>query len=206
MKSATAMDINNLKLSDEVLDGFDPNANQFAAPPPVKAGLYTASLRFANDESDKRWFPIAYNGEKYPDKAGKTYSKTRLIGQIISLGNEFDGRRVQDPFCSTGIFGNSTTNKVASLIHLFGREEDLNNVTTDTELRELFEQCLAAEPVVRIVTDYEWTGSKESGYKIIRGKANFPTDSNGNVILMQTDPVTGEETPGYSVITKYLAA
>lgn len=204
--TATRPDINNLVLSDDVLEGFDPNANQFAAPPPVKAGLYTASLSFATDEAEKRWFPIAYNAEKYPAKAGKTYSKTRLIGTLIQPGGEFDGRRVQDPFCSTGIFGNQSTSKVASLIHLFGRGEDLNNVRTDGDLRSLFEECLAAEPQVRVVTDFEWTGSKEGGYQIIRGKANFPVDENGNIIPVLKDPATGEDIAGYAVIVKYLAA
>lgn len=206
-KAATAVtDINNLQLSDDVLDGFDPTANQFAAPPPVKAGLYTASLFFANDDEAKRWFPIAYNADKYPSKEGKSYSKTRLVGRIIAPGAEFDGRKVQDGFCSTGIFGNQTTSKVASLIHLFGRGDDLQAVHTDGDLRKLFEQCIAAEPVVRIVTNYECNFGKEGNYETVRGADGFPKDDNGNIVLMLPNPVTGEDTPGYAVITKYLAA
>ncbi len=205
-EATQTIDINNLKLSDEIMDGFDPTANQFAAPPPVKASLYTATLSFATDEAEKRWFPIAYNGDKYPDKAGKVYSKTRLIGRISQPGGEFDGRRVQDPFCSTGIFGQQTTSKVASLIHLFGRGDDLTNVRTDGELRELFEQCLAGEPQVRIVTSFEWQGKDTDGnYVTVRGDDCFSTDEKGNQVLQLLDQSKGEMTNGYAVITKYLS-
>lgn len=214
MSSATVaeatqtIDINNLVLSDEIMDGFDPTANQFAAPPPVKAGLYTATLSFASDDSEKRWFPISYNGDKYPEKAGKSYSKTRLIGRISQSGGEFDGRRVQDSFCSTGIFGQQVTSKVASLIHLFGRGEELTGIRTDTELRELFENCLAAEPQVKIVTSFEWQGKDtDGGYVTVRGDDCFSTDEKGKPVLMLPDASKGGElTQGYAVITKYLSA
>lgn len=206
----SAVDFNNIVLSDEVMDGFDPKVNQFAAPAPVKPGLYHVSLFFAEEDTTRRWFPLNYNLANYPtrvnaDGTAKTYAKTQLIGKISQPGGEFDGRKVRDTFCSTGIFGSRPTSKVASLIHLFGRGEELYAGMSDKQLRELFETCIAGEPQVRVTTDWEWKGSKEGGYQIVRGQKNFPQDSEGNYVIQMNDPTTGNSIPGFATITNYLA-
>ena len=205
-KGVNYVDINNLEFADEVIEGFDPTVNQYDAPPPPKPGLYTAVLSFSSEDPTRRWRTMEYKAEKYPQKAGQTYLVTELTGRIVEPGNEFDGRRVRDRFVSTGIF-NKPTSAVASLIHLFGRGDELTSGISTRDLIQLFEACLAGEPQVKVRTDWEWRGQKadDGTYPQVRGFKNFP-EVNGQVSHLIEDPNTGEKIPGFGVIVGYRAA
>jgi hypothetical protein len=205
---AKFIDINDLQLSDEVMDGFDPSANQYAPPAPIPPAIYLVRLGFAENDAAKRWFQLGYNKEKYPEKAarGAFYLKTRLVG-VVTEG-EFEKRRVIDPFVSTGIFDGSRTpgtSAVASLVHVLGRGDELRADIGQFELAQLFENCLATEPIVRVQTDWEATFSKEAGRKQTKGIKNFPTDAHGKPTHLLIDPVTNDRVAGYAVITRYFA-
>jgi len=197
MGTKSAADINNLQLADE---GFDPTANQYAAPRPPTPGIYLASLDFREEDPEKRFRIMPYNSEKYPAKAGTAYLKTELLGTITEVGNEFEGRKVRDRFMSTGIF-NKPTSGVASLLLTLG--ETLQGNEGHQELANMLSNILAGEPTVRIRTDWEWQGSKEGGYQTIKGYKNFP-EVNGTVNHIVEDETTGEKFAAYGIITGYL--
>lgn len=192
---------------DVEMEGFDPNANAYAGPPPVKPGNYVASLSFASNNPEEHWEAKPYNADKYPERAGTNYYNTRLVATI--LDGEYEGRKVfSDNFMGTGIFGNKGTSNVASLLRELGY--DLSNVRKQTQLMELLEQALAGEPTIGIFVDAEWRGSAENldenGYrKSVRGVRNFPKGPDGEPLMAWEDDVTGETIAARPFIAGYRA-
>ena len=187
-------------LADET---FDPSANQYAPLAPPTPGNYLVTLNFRDEDPERRFRTLAYSS-KYPAKEGTGYKVTELLGTIAEVGSEFEGRRLVDGFMSTGIF-NKPTSQVASLINTLGGE--LTGNEGHEELCQILEGLVAGEPTVKVKSDWEWKGSKEGGYKRIRGQKNFPTDpETGEFTHVIEDETTGEKIAGYGTIVRYFAS
>ena len=197
-RGTMAPNINDLVLAEEE---FDATANEYAPPKPVTPAFYNVRLSFREEDPDRRFRTIAYSA-KYPTKEGKGYKVTELLGTIVDEGSEFQGRRLVDDFMSTGIF-NRSTSSMASLILTLGGE--LIGNEGHEELCTVLEGLMAADPIVRVKSNWAWRGSKEGGYVKIRGQKNFPKDEDGNPTHIIEDEATGDKIAGYGTIERYVA-
>lgn len=195
----TIVDINDLQLADET---FDANVNQYERPaPPTPGQFFNVRLAFREQDPEKQFRKIQYNQEKYPEKEGKAYLVTELVGTIVDEGSEFQGRVLRDDFVSTGIF-NRPTSAVASLLLTLG--ETLTGSEGHEELARMLQNAIASEPVVRVKSDWGWRGSKEAGYPRLKGVKNFPTTADGQPSHIIEDDA-GEKTPAFGIIANYYA-
>lgn len=179
---ATYVDINDLNLFEEPIEGFDPAADPFAGPPPIPDGRYRVKVRYASDDPSRRW-------EKRTTSSGTSYYKTRIYAEIVD--GEFEGRRAYDDFVSTMLLGSSRSSRAAGIARALGFTPD---TPTASGVVKALDAAINSEAIC--VAELAWRVreyDKETGteFKLV-GMRRFPEDSNGNKTPYVTNPNTGE--------------
>jgi hypothetical protein len=108
------IDLSNLDLEEEQ-EGFDPDADAFALPPPMDDGVYIGRVVFAAKEADKRW-------ERKHDKnnSDQWWLETQLMCVVEDEENKFHGRYAFDRrFVNTKLDRNNTT-RIAGVLRALG--------------------------------------------------------------------------------------
>lgn len=162
--SDSFVDINNLGLEEEPLgEGFDPNANSFAGPPPLAKGTYVASVAFREADSSKQFQEKEYKTDK--GHAPGKYLATKLVATVKSP-ETVAGRKIFDDFVSTGIWQDDTST-IASILHVLGLGDEVGRVAREGgghfALARLFANVIAGEPTLRVSVDWEGRVKQEDG-------------------------------------------
>ena len=161
------VDINNLGLATEEMD-IDTDADPFAFPPPPPDETYQAKLIPSG-----KW--TAYPKKDDPDTLG--YLATSIEARLIDEGQPWDNNPVFDNFVSTMIMQSSGTCRIAGILKAVGVPVPAR--TSHQELAQLLNDSLAAEPIVKITT--QWEGycetcpgrNNKQGATVIRGMNRY---------------------------------
>lgn len=158
------VDLNDLELGSEVeLEGFDPEQNFFAAPPPPDDGTYIAKLKLQ----------AGRGAQKGTDKNGREFYQTSVEARI-SDGGKFDNRPVFDRVNTIVLKGGT---RVGGILQALGVKPPS---TAAAQIKTLI-QTLEAEPQGRVTTRWRSSVKDVDGtYKEMwKGQKNHPSDGNG---------------------------
>jgi hypothetical protein len=174
---------------EEEIDGFDPEADPFAGPPPVDDGKYLVKLTL----NEKR--PV----EKKPRTDGLgNYFRIGVVAVIQDPGGKFDGRMLFDD-ASTLPFGNSGSTRVAGIL------KALNVKPLPSASGQALQLCKALEagPAATVKTQWEVSYKEDDGsWKRIKGQKNFLKYPNGSPMPIYPCP-NGEEKEARATIRIY---
>ncbi len=176
---STDVDLNNLELNDEPIEGFDEGADAYAAPPPIDDGLYLAKLSISKNNSEVVPF-------KFQDK---TQYYLQLAAQIQDPGGPFDERLVFDMINTmpTKTADGKVTTRVASLLKVLGQKATGRPYADAVALKE----ALSTEPFARVKTQWQFQFDKEyqkgedgKRRKGLKGQKNFPESEGGRHLVL----------------------
>ena len=162
------VDINNLELgADEPMEGFDPEADPFAAPPPPNDGTYIAEASLQEGQ---------YGGIKYDD-VKKQYS-VKVAARIVNPGGKFDNRLVFDTLRT------NVRKDGSSSISGFLQANKIKPETGKGAIVKQTGETLAGKPQVRITTSWRSKYQDSDGtYKdLFKGQKRHPSDGNGGFL------------------------
>jgi len=169
-------------MEDEVLEGFNPEADANALPPPVQPGTYLVKLRHMQEDESMYWESKKTRlGSKMPNKP---YFTTTLIGEVLDNPvNHADavGRSLIINNVMTLVQPRGTSGVQAVLQALGKGPELMNGLQTASRHARLLSQALAEEPMVGVVWDWEadWYVDGEDLHERKRGAKHFTKGEDG---------------------------
>lgn len=172
--------------TEEILDGFDQNANLFDGLPPIKEGKYTVSLKLTPEKSI----------EKKIDKNGHTYYQLNLVGQVQDPGGDEDKKMFWDRI-NTILLRN--TNRVASLLRELGQTPLPSASGQALQLARILE----GGATVKAKLQWEASWKDANGvWQRVKKADSFPKDGNGKPVPKLLTP-DGEEVDAKVAVVAY---
>lgn len=191
--TTSELTLNDLdQMPDVEMEGFDPEADPFAAPPPPDDGKYLVRLRLQEGKLPK----------KGTDKNDRDFYSVSLEARIVKPGNAFDNRPLFDNV-NTVLFNKTT--KVAGILRLLGIEPSSSGA------RQVVQLAKALEGEGReIGVKTRWTAqykNPDGKYEDIvkGGQRNFPMIPGSDRHAHVVESPDGQDVAAQAKIIAYLA-
>lgn len=191
--------LNDLELVDDQAMAINPEANAYEKLPPPPDDTYVCKLKLGSQ---------GFTAGK--TKNDEPYIMAAIEARIVKEGDKLNNVPLFDRV-STVVLQNVGTSAMATLL-VRGLGQKVPRSVTRKELATMLDTALAAEPLVRVTTEWQARTEIDPGKwkTIARGMKRFPPrkDADGNVVAGQYVPVLSHkdygEVDAQIAITDYL--
>jgi hypothetical protein len=188
---------------EELASSFNAEADANASVPPFPKGVYVFSLKFQEDDPDKRWV------QKMKEDTKEKYYFTNIVAEIAenpANSPDYVGRKV---FANamTLVMKNTGTTSAQAIIQAMGEGDKLLTMprTHQTQIK-LLNSLLANGTLCGAETDWEaneYDKEKKVTKFRLRGMNSFPKFKDGTPIPVAIDDHGGEH-PARCYVKRWL--